>query len=704
MMNSFFSKALLLFLFLKLCNCWTDGFQQQELPKSLDNKPNQNLDQFVSDFGKFNQKEKEVVVPVQNPNKFNKPIFSYVGCFADRREARDIYEKEYTYITKFNKTLPTVELCVNLCAQDGYTVAGIQAFDECYCGNTYGRYNATEENNCFFQCAGKYTCGGYNANSVYFISSFQIAGGRENDRSLMNAVPNNPCASSPCLNSGMCITLMDDKGVPRGYICRCTNPQDTGVFCEERNFCHSNPCLNGAICTNTFTGFICKCSSGWTGFNCNTPLNLPSSKVESFNCFQDGNHCRNGGTCFKLMDSSYMCKCPGNYKGIYCEIFDMCSTLPCQNGGECTFKETNGFYCNCTKDFYGQKCEFKNTCSDFECYNGGECSMDSLTHKKFCSCPNNFAGIDCRECKPQFSGENCELCASGYFGLNCEQTINQCSPNPCLNGVCASDDSSYKCVCSEGWKGRNCTEKNCLIKSCLNEGVCTSKYDSVNKVMDFRCECPPNYHGDQCEFLDPNPCVSQPCQNDEECVLQQDNTFICVKSIDFCERVKPCNNFSECVYSKDNNTFYCKCLNGEKYCDESDYKVKNSSEPIQIYNMEPKMSGKEITGAIKTAQEEKNTKSQGQKLKFSYDNIYLILPLGLIVVVILAISTVFGYFGIRSRRRRADFESSKPDIRTINYMNDNAAFNDTIYKPVISNSSNEFANTEKEFAESYDRV
>jgi hypothetical protein len=85
---------------------------------------------------------------------------------------------------------------------------------------------------------------------------------------------NNPCLSSPCLNSGMCITLMDDKGVPRGYICRCTNPQDSGAFCEDRNFCFSNPCLNGGSCANKLNGYSCKCTSHWTGFNCNIPSNV----------------------------------------------------------------------------------------------------------------------------------------------------------------------------------------------------------------------------------------------------------------------------------------------------------------------------------------------------------------------------------------------------------------------------------------------
>ena len=42
--------------------------------------------------------------------------------------------------------------------------------DECYCGNSFGQYNATAAAKCFFNCGGKYKCGGYNANSVYEIT------------------------------------------------------------------------------------------------------------------------------------------------------------------------------------------------------------------------------------------------------------------------------------------------------------------------------------------------------------------------------------------------------------------------------------------------------------------------------------------------------------------------------------------------------
>ncbi len=51
-----------------------------------------------------------------------------------------------------------------------------------------------------------------------------------------------------------------------------------------------------------------------------------------------------------------------------------------------------------------------------------------------------------------------------------------------------------------GWKGRNCSEKNCLILSCLNEGVCTGSYNNYTIQMDYKCACPVGHYGEQCEL------------------------------------------------------------------------------------------------------------------------------------------------------------------------------------------------------------
>lgn len=260
----------------------------------------------------------------------------------------------------------------------------------------------------------------------------------------------NPCLSSPCLNSGMCITLMDDKGIPRGYLCRCTSPQDSGSFCEDRNFCYSNPCLNGGTCSNTLNGFTCKCTGSWTGFNCNRPSELVNANL-NLNCFDEGRRCLNGGSCLKYADEYfYSCKCMPSYSGAQCEIFDVCSTTPCQNGGFCLFKPPSYFECKCTDQFIGLNCEKPNPCSNQTCANGGLCRINYNTNEYFCTCTGNYMGKNCNQCKPQFMGQFCDQCINGFTGANCDQLATFCSPTPCQNGVCLWDPSGYRCVCNEG--------------------------------------------------------------------------------------------------------------------------------------------------------------------------------------------------------------------------------------------------------------
>lgn len=51
-----------------------------------------------------------------------------------------------------------------------------------------------------------------------------------------------------------------------------------------------------------------------------------------------------------------------------------------------------------------------------------------------------------------------------------------------------------------GWKGKNCTEKNCLLKPCVNEGVCTAIYENVTNQIEYKCICPVSVYGEQCQL------------------------------------------------------------------------------------------------------------------------------------------------------------------------------------------------------------
>jgi hypothetical protein len=463
--------AVIFSLQIYLIQAWTNDYEnnlgQNFMNTYFNMKKNELFNQKLNKRPNKNLHKK----PVSNLNKSSAvpiPSFNYIGCFSDKRELRDLGDKDFTFITKYNKSMPTVELCVLLCSQDGFSFAGVQAFDECYCGYSYGRYNETDSRNCFFNCGGKYTCGGYNANSVYYISlkkkdalseKLDKKPNGELDRSLVSSSSSsaidqnqNPCLASPCKNSGICVTLMDDRGTPRGFICKCINPQDSGMYCEERNFCYSNPCLNNGHCVN--------------------------------------------------MPTAYKCECASNYNGKNCEVYDVCGTKPCLNDGECIMKSPTFFECNCTKNYIGATCELLNPCHNVTCMSRGVCRYTS-GNDFFCLCESNFVGKNCDQCKPQFTGLNCDQCIPGFTGKNCDQLVNQCTPNPCLNGFCLKDSTrlhDYKCVCADGWTGKKCSEKNCLIDPCLNGGHCALSFNNQTDQVDYKCNCPANLYGRQCEF------------------------------------------------------------------------------------------------------------------------------------------------------------------------------------------------------------
>jgi hypothetical protein len=65
------------------------------------------------------------------------------------------------------------------------------------------------------------------------------------------------CGSSPCNNSGTCQDMVD------GYLCNCTSGY-TGTACEtDIDECISDPCLNNGTCQDAVNGYNCACKSGW---------------------------------------------------------------------------------------------------------------------------------------------------------------------------------------------------------------------------------------------------------------------------------------------------------------------------------------------------------------------------------------------------------------------------------------------------------
>ena len=63
----------------------------------------------------------------------------------------------------------TIEMCVTYCKDRNFSYAGLQHYDECYCGNTYPTVLATD--GCTYECAGdsSQTCGGTWRINVHYV-------------------------------------------------------------------------------------------------------------------------------------------------------------------------------------------------------------------------------------------------------------------------------------------------------------------------------------------------------------------------------------------------------------------------------------------------------------------------------------------------------------------------------------------------------
>lgn len=186
-----------------------------------------------------------------------------------------------------------------------------------------------------------------------------------------------------------------------------------------------------------------------------------------------------------------------------CEIAeDICARAqPCLNNGKCVSESVSSYKCECEQGFEGERCEkIRPACSGVVCEGNGVCVNNVTSTDYYCLCKGNRAGKKCEECKPNFTGEDCEECIEGFTGDKCDQKSSPfCSPNPCLNGLCLWDASGFRCVCSEGWTGKNCSENNCILKPCLNGGVCKGVFDSAQSQMDYQCSCKAGFRGSQCE-------------------------------------------------------------------------------------------------------------------------------------------------------------------------------------------------------------
>ena len=61
-------------------------------------------------------------------------------------------------------------------------------------------------------------------------------------------------------------------------------------------------------------------------------------------------------------------------------------------------------------------------------------------------------------------------CVAGFSNKNCSTNINDCDPDPCVNGACMDLVNDYSCQCVAGFADKNCSTDidDCIPDPCIN--------------------------------------------------------------------------------------------------------------------------------------------------------------------------------------------------------------------------------------------
>ncbi|KAJ4436335.1 hypothetical protein ANN_18966 [Periplaneta americana] len=147
------------------------------------------------------------------------------------------------------------------------------------------------------------------------------------------------------MNGGLCI-----EGPGDTFTCSCLAGW-TGELCNTSiDECASSPCLNGGVCVDRHADYACACPFGFTGKNCEVQLHQCTTSP-----------CENNALCL-VEDGVRVCYCVPDYHGDRCQFHFMAvSTLSsdvcrCLNGGTC-LDGVDNFTCTCPPNLTGQFCE-----------------------------------------------------------------------------------------------------------------------------------------------------------------------------------------------------------------------------------------------------------------------------------------------------------------------------------------------------------
>ena len=145
--------------------------------------------------------------------------------------------------------------------------------------------------------------------------------------------------------------------------------------------------------------------------------------------------CGEHGSCYySPTNRNYYCRCDSGYSVLNCkcdpdnrgEACQGCVADPCDRG-----------YCDLSIQANGDR---KDRCKCDPGYTSNLC--EDWDYCVYNLCPTNSYCVN----KPDLRDYRC-YCNDGYSGDYCNTNINECSSNPCVNGVCEDGIAEYTCTC-----------------------------------------------------------------------------------------------------------------------------------------------------------------------------------------------------------------------------------------------------------------
>ena len=345
------------------------------------------------------------------------------------------------------------------------------------------------------------------------------------------------CASGSC-DGGVCGSL---KGI--GQTCADANECEIAFSCEP--FDGSSICTKRCTESSTCDGLTCLRGICTPNDYCDDPdgdgigVGPGCSGDACSLCAVDSAECVDTG------EFSKACVCKAGFEGdgSTCADVDECllGVDDCPDDAICTNTD-GGFECACEPGFEGDGA----TCTDVD-----ECGDANLNNCDPAATCTNVEGSFVCFCPPGSQDINGD-------GTSCS-SVDECftQQDDCsAQAICTDTAAGFDCACGPGYTdlqianpGRMCADQNeCLLGSddCANGATCQ------NTDGGFLCQCPLGSTGDGtlsgtgCVAGDP--CSTNNCGANSDCVVQTATTFTCVCAPGFNETAPgQCTDIDECV-------------------------------------------------------------------------------------------------------------------------------------------------------------